>query len=75
MPYVKIELIEGRSEKQKADIAEAVTRAIVDYGGAKAADIDIVFVDIEPGNWAISGQLISRSSGVLKRNGSPETVP
>lgn len=60
MPYVKIELIEGRSEKQKSDIAEAVTRALVEHGGAKADDIDIVFVDVQPRNWAISGRLLSR---------------
>jgi len=63
VPYVKIELIEGRSDKQKADIAEAVTTALVEHGGANADDIDIVFVDVEPRNWAISGRLLSRGRG------------
>lgn len=60
MPYVRIELIEGRSEDQKAAVAEAVTKALVELAGAKAESIFIVFDDVPPHNWASGGKLLSR---------------
>lgn len=59
MPYVRIEMIEGRSIEQKAVVAEAVTKALVENAGAKVEDVDIVFVDVAPCNWAIAGRLLS----------------
>ncbi len=62
MPYVRIEVIEGRSEEQKARIAEAVTQALVEHGGAKPASVFVVFEDVKAQNWAVGGQLVSRRS-------------
>ena len=60
MPYVKIELLKGRSEEQKARIAEAVTAALVEHAGATAESTFIVFDDVEAWNWAGAGRLMSR---------------
>lgn len=61
MPFVRIELIEGRNIEQKAAVAEAVTKVLVDEAGAKAEDVEIVFVDVAPDNWARAGRLLSVS--------------
>jgi 4-oxalocrotonate tautomerase len=62
MPYVRVELLEGRTEDQKARIAEAITDALVEHGSATAESTIVVFEDVEPRNWASGGRLVSRKS-------------
>jgi 4-oxalocrotonate tautomerase len=60
MPYVKIEMLAGRSEEQKAEIARIVTAALVEHAGATPSSVFVVFDDYERHNWATGGELISR---------------
>ena len=60
LPYVKIEMLPGRTEDQKAAIAEAVTDAIVRFGNASPASVWVVFDDVPAQNWASGGELLSR---------------
>jgi 4-oxalocrotonate tautomerase len=60
MPYVKVELIKGRTEEQKAAMAEAITEALVKLGGAAPQSVWVVFDDVEKENWATGGKLMSR---------------
>lgn len=60
MPYVKIEMLDGRTEEQKARIAEAVTTALVEHGGAKADSVFVVFQDVPKHDWAVGGTLLSQ---------------
>lgn len=60
MPYVKVELTEGRTEDQKAAMAEAITDALVKLGGAKPESVWVVFDDVTKENWASGGKLMSR---------------
>jgi len=62
MPYVKIELLKGRNEDQKARIAQAVTDALVEHGGATAGSVFVVFDDVEKHDWAVGGTLLSRKA-------------
>lgn len=59
MPYVRVELIEGRDEEKKAEIARRITEAMVECAGATPESVFVVFEDVKPQNWAISGELIS----------------
>ena len=63
MPYVRIELVAGRSEDQKAAIAAAVTQAMVEHGGANPQSVWVVFDDVQKQNWATGGTLMSRKEG------------
>lgn len=60
MPYVRIEIIEGRSEDQKAELAKAVTDAMERIIGSKPASTFVIFEDVSPADWAIGGELVSR---------------
>lgn len=60
MPYVRIEMISGRSEDQKAEVAKAVTDALVNHAGATPGSVFVVFQDVPASDWAVSGTLISR---------------
>jgi len=59
MPYVRVELIEGRDEEKKAEIARRITEAMVECAGTTPESVFVVFEDVKPQNWAIGGELIS----------------
>jgi len=48
---VIVKLYKGRSEQQKAKIAEAVTRAIVSAADSTDDAISVGIEDIEPADW------------------------
>jgi len=59
MPYVRIEMLEGRTKEEKSAIANAVTQALVEYGRTKADSVFVVFEDVPACNWARAGVLLS----------------
>ncbi len=59
MPYVRVELIEGRSEEKKAEIARRITQAMVECAGTSPESVFVVFDDVKVENWAIGGELLS----------------
>lgn len=59
MPVVWISLIEGRTKEQKAKVAEAVTRAMVEHAGSSADHVNVIFDEKSRENWAITGKLLS----------------
>jgi 4-oxalocrotonate tautomerase len=59
MPIVRIEMLSGRNAAQKARLAEAITKAMVEIAKAKPEDTNIVFADVSRADWAVAGKLIS----------------
>jgi 4-oxalocrotonate tautomerase len=51
MPHVIVKLLVGRSEEQKSQIAEEVTKAVM--AGAKCAEsaVSVSIEDVEPDRW------------------------
>ncbi|MBI5929213.1 MAG: tautomerase family protein [Chloroflexi bacterium] len=66
MPTIIIYWSPGRTDDQKARVAEKITQVLVDEGGAKLEDVLIIFQKIESGNTARAGKLVM---------GSLETMP
>lgn len=62
MPFVNIQLLEGRTIEQKGKIAEAITKVMVEIGGAKSDAVFVIFNDIEKSNLAKGGILVSNQS-------------
>mgnify|MGYP001362358738 CR=1 FL=1 len=60
MPYVRVEMLQGRTEAQKAAIAQAITDALVAHAKATPQSVFVVFDDVPAENWAIGGTLISQ---------------
>ena len=52
MPHVIVKLYSGRSEQQKAGIAEAVTKAIMASTGSGEESISVSIEDVSAGDWA-----------------------
>jgi len=59
MPVIMIEWLSGRTKEQKAQMAKAVTDAMVDIGKTAADGVHIVFHDVPKENWSAGGVLYS----------------
>ena len=59
MPWIKIDLTEGRSVEQKQKTAEAITEAMVQHCGCAPESVSIVFNDVSNDDWAFGGTLAS----------------
>ena len=51
MPHVIVKLSAGRSEQQKARIAEEVVKAITASATCAEASVSVSIEDIEPNDW------------------------
>ena len=59
MPIVRIEMLEGRTQQQKAELVRAVTQALVDIAKTKPEAVTVVFSEFSRENWAQGGKLLS----------------
>ncbi len=59
MPIVRIELFEGRTHEQKAELAKAITDAVARIGKTTPEATQVIFVDIPKSDWATAGKLAS----------------
>jgi 4-oxalocrotonate tautomerase len=57
MPVVRVTMWKGRSKEQKAKLAQAITRAMVEIAGTTPEHVHIIFEDVEKEDWAIAGRL------------------
>jgi 4-oxalocrotonate tautomerase len=61
MPIVNVALYAGRTDQQKSDLANAITKAISETAGVPDSATTIIFQDVEKSNWAVGGVMISDS--------------
>ena len=62
MPIVRISMWTGRTREQKADLAKAITDAMVDVGKTTPEATIVVFEDVPKQNWAQSGVLADETA-------------
>ena len=62
MPIVRIEMWPGRTHEQKAELARAITDAIVNIGRTTPEQTTVIFEDVAKENWATGGVLASDAS-------------
>ena len=58
MPMVRIELYAGRTAEQKTACARAIVEAIHQHLNAKPEATQVVFVDVQPGDWLLGAKLV-----------------
>lgn len=56
MPFVQINMIQGRSEEQKRAVIEKVSNAIVEATGSPMQAVRVMIVEVPNTNWGIGGQ-------------------
>ena len=72
MPHVIVKLYAGRSEQQKAKIAEEVTKAIMASTGNGEESVSIGIEDVEPADWVekvYKPDIIGKTDKLYKRPG------
>ncbi len=51
MPHVSVKMYPGRSEKEKAELAEAIAQDVMDIIGAGRSSISVAIEDVSPQDW------------------------
>lgn len=59
MPVIRVCMWKGRTHEQKAELARALTQAMVDIGKTTADATTIIFEEVDKANWAKGGKLVS----------------
>jgi 4-oxalocrotonate tautomerase len=57
MPYVNIQITEGATKSQKAELVKDVTDSLIRVLGKRPEHIHIVVQEISEENWGFAGQL------------------
>jgi len=55
MPMVRVSWYAGRTLEQKRQVAEAITRALMEHAGASRSGTQVVFEDVPKENWVTGG--------------------
>ena len=61
MPVVRVAMWPGRTQAQKAELAKAITDAIVRIAKTTPEGTTVIFEDVAKENWAQGGKLASES--------------
>ena len=59
MPIVRVEMVAGRTQEQKRELAEVLTRETARIAGASPSSIMVIIEDVAKENWAVGGKLLS----------------
>ncbi len=57
MPIVRVEMWPGRTHAQKAELARAITEAMVTIAHTTPEATIVIFEDVPRENWAVGGVL------------------
>ena len=61
MPIVRVSMHSGRTPAQKAELARAITEAVVKIARTTPEATTVIFEDVPKENWATGGVLASQS--------------
>ncbi|MFC4386479.1 2-hydroxymuconate tautomerase [Gracilibacillus marinus] len=56
MPYVTIQMLEGRTDEQRKALIEKVTDAVVETTGATREKVVVFIEDIDKNNYGVGGK-------------------
>ena len=61
MPVITVEWLEGRTPQQKAQLADALTKAFGEIANVPKEQVWIVFEDVKRSDWAMGGKLLDQT--------------
>ncbi len=59
MPFIHVELVEGRTTEQKKELGQAITKATCDIIGVPQSAVNVIFTDLKVDNLMQNGKLRS----------------
>ena len=72
MPHVIVKLWPGKSEEQKARLAEEITRAVVEVLGYGEESVSVALEEVEATDWAekvFKPDIVSKPDQIYKKPG------
>ena len=60
MPIARVEMYEGRTEDQKAEMVRRVTEVLAEVLRVRPDEVHVVIYEVPRQNWGIGGRLGSR---------------
>lgn len=57
MPIINIQMLEGRTPEQKANLIKDVTEAVVKNTGASKEAVSIIISDMKKENYGLAGEV------------------
>ncbi|WP_431284630.1 tautomerase family protein [Humitalea sp. 24SJ18S-53] len=72
MPHVIVKLYPGKTDLEKAKIAEQVTKAIMDSAGSSEASVSVGIEDVAPADWAETvyrPEIVGKADTLFKKPG------
>ena len=59
MPYVTVQMLEGRTDEQKRNLVKKVTEAVSETTGAPAEKIAVIIEELKKENYGVAGKRMS----------------
>ncbi|KAA6451062.1 4-oxalocrotonate tautomerase [Bacillus swezeyi] len=59
MPYVTVQMLEGRTDEQKRDLVKKVTDAVSETTGAPKEKIAVIIEEMKKENYGVAGKRMS----------------
>ncbi len=59
MPFVRLEMLNGRSQSVKSALVRDLTEVVARHSGATPDHIQVLIVEHAPQNWALAGQMLA----------------
>lgn len=59
MPIIRVEMVKGRSDEQKKQLAEKLTTSFVESCGGNAEAIHVIITEVEKSDWAVGAEMLS----------------
>lgn len=72
MPHVNVRMYAGRSEEDKARLAEAIGQALIQTLGSSERSISVVIEDVAPDDWmteVYDPEITGKADRLFKRPG------
>lgn len=67
MPIVRVDMLAGRTLRQKQEIAEVFTRELARIACCTVDDVQVIFTEVERQSWAVGGRLASAGHAPLAK--------
>lgn len=55
MPFIRIEMLDGRSKEQKKEIVEVLSHHLARIANCRVDDVQVVISEVNRENWAVGG--------------------
>lgn len=56
MPIVQVNILKGRSDEVKRQVARGITRVMVECAGVAPGSVRVLIHEIEPAHWFVAGE-------------------